>query len=395
MFVEDTGVLMKRWAYSTPGTLGLRLSPLWVVLLAWALGALVSDKRALHAASAAEFAPAGSILAGGDPLKLSLVPQLVVSGRPGTMQRIEFSERVGAGAKWIFLTNVVLHQPTNVVLDLTGNQGVRYYKAVVLPDPPNFVWIPPGSFLMGSPIIETDRRTDEILHPVTLTRGFWMNIYEVTIQEFLARMGTNWAQILEARAPPGTFGTNWPQGDDARLPVTRVKGSEVLEYCARLNAEAIQAGLLPGGYKYRLPTEAEGEYACRSGSTTTYFFGDDPGQLGDYAWFKDNADGHLHPVGLKKPNPWGLYDLLGNAQEMCSDWDWAYPEWEALDPLGPPSIPRGRPEAKVLRDGGYPYPASVLRSARRLVYYPLHWGGPSGFRVVLGPDLAPAEGGQP
>jgi len=132
-------------------------------------------------------------------------------------------------------------------------------------------------------------------HEVTLTRGFYLGKYEVTQAQYEVIMGSNPSR--STKAPD--------------CPVDNVGESDALEFCAKLAEKT--------GHEVRLPTEAEWEYASRAGRDTKWFFGNDPSQLGDYAWFKDNADVKSHPVGRKKPNPWGLYDIYGNVCERISD----------------------------------------------------------------------------
>jgi len=141
----------------------------------------------------------------------------------------------------------------------------------------------------------------------------------------------------------------------------------------------------------RLPSEAEWEYACRAGTTTAYFFGDSDMLLGDYAWFKDNSEDLPiknfaskvpHPVGTKKPNAWGLYDMHGNVSEWCQDWLDKLPDQAQVDPLGPAAG-----KARVLRGGSCNLSPGDCRSAFRLGYPPervsSHVGG-FGFRIAVG-----------
>jgi eukaryotic-like serine/threonine-protein kinase len=170
------------------------------------------------------------------------------------------------------------------------------------------VWIPPGTFLIGSPEDEVDRSENEGPQTqVTLTQGFWMGKHEVTQGEYLAVVGSN----------PSYF--NGVQGEtdygtDLNRPVESVSWDDAVAYCAALTARERAAGRAPMSYAYRLPTEAEWEYACRAGTTTRFSYGDDPGytHLRDYAWYEGNSERQTHPVGQKLPNPWGLYDMHGN-----------------------------------------------------------------------------------
>ncbi|MCF7730241.1 MAG: SUMF1/EgtB/PvdO family nonheme iron enzyme [Akkermansiaceae bacterium] len=159
------------------------------------------------------------------------------------------------------------------------------------------VYIKPGTFVMGGEST-TDGRFNCIevpKHEVTLTKGVYLGKYEVTQAQFQAVMGSN---------PSGAT-------KDPNCPVDNVSEQDAIEFCHRLAGKT--------GQDVRLPTEAEWEYACRAGSTTKWFVGDDPSKLGDYAWFKDNDGGKSHPVGLKKPNPWGLHDICGNVWERVAD----------------------------------------------------------------------------
>jgi formylglycine-generating enzyme required for sulfatase activity len=151
---------------------------------------------------------------------------------------------------------------------------------------------------MGSPDSEQDRERDEGPQTlVTLTRGFWMGRYEVTQGEYLAVMESN----------PSYF-----TGDTNR-PVENVSWNDATNYCAKLTVRERAAGRLPAGWEYRLPTEAQWEYACRAGSTNRFHYGDDPGytELANYAWYTINT-GSTQAVGGKLPNQWGLYDMHGN-----------------------------------------------------------------------------------
>src|SRR5499427_5883775 len=159
-----------------------------------------------------------------------------------------------------------------------------------------------------------------IKYPVTLTHDFLLSKYEVTQGEFMALMGRN----------PSHF-----QGDTNR-PVEKLSFFDAVAYCQELTRRERQAGHLPAGYEYRLPSEAEWEYACRAGTTNFFSFGDFATNAGEYAWTLENSDGTSHPVGQKRPNPWGLYDMHGNVWEWCQDW-WAdnLPGGIVVDQQGP------------------------------------------------------------
>ena len=182
-----------------------------------------------------------------------------------------------------------------------------------------FVTIPAGEFTMGSPQSEPGRRADETLHRVRLTQLFKMGIHEVTQAHYEHVVGHN---------PSGFKG--------AENPVEKVSWADAVEFCRLLSALPAEEA---AGRNYRLPTEAEWEYAYRAGSTTTYSFGNDVSQLDKYAWFDKNSNNTSHPVGLKKPNAWGLYDMHGNVFETCSDFYGSYDLGDSpnVDPQGPPS----------------------------------------------------------
>lgn len=228
----------------------------------------------------------------------------------------------------------------------------------------NLVWIPPGSFLMGSPDDEVGRYPDEgPQHPVTIPRGFWLGKYEVTQAEFQEVIGYN----------PSHY-SGRPDH-----PVEMVRWESATNFCARLTERERRAGRLPPGCVFRLPTEAEWEYACRADTTTRYSFGDDPDYalLGRHGWLSANSNAQTHAVGTLRPNPWGLYDMHGNVFEWCHDVFAPYPGGENI-----PGVPKPT-GAHVFRGGSWICPPEVLRSASR------HGIPPDlapyiGFRVALG-----------
>ncbi len=231
----------------------------------------------------------------------------------------------------------------------------------------NLVWIQPGTFIMGSPIDEPGRDNDAEgpQTEVTLTHGFWMGKYEVTQGEFEAVMGYN----------PSNF------KGDRMLPVEQVSWNEAQEYCGKLTQREQTAGRIASNLEYRLPRQAEWEYAARAGSTNRFFFGDDPdySQLGDYAWFRKNGNIKTHPVGLKRPNPWGLYDIYGNVWEWTLD-NGAFPGGAVSD-----LQLDNQSKYRATAGGSYINQGPLLRSARRYYLKPemRPIGQGVGFRVVL------------
>jgi len=217
-----------------------------------------------------------------------------------------------------------------------------------------FKLIPAGTFIMGDARVDKDWTP----HEVILTTSFKMGVHEVTQAQYEQVMGVN----------PSEF-----KGADN--PVEKVSWDDAVEFCRRLSDLPAEKA---AGNVYRLPTEAEWEYACRAGMTTKYSFGDDESDLGDYAWYGDNSDGNTHPVGGKKPNAWGLYDMHGNVWEWCQDWYWDYPSGSVTDPRGP------RGSNRVVRGGSWGFTAEGCRSADRYGLGPSDRNG--GFRVSLSPS---------
>ena len=236
------------------------------------------------------------------------------------------------------------------------------------PEDPLWASIPGGSFSMGS----NDRDNEKPIHKVHLSPFHMMKI-PVTRKLYQHIIGKD----------PGL-----PEGGSAYRPVNNVSWHDAVNFC---NRWSVVDGLTPcyqiDGNKvtlidqadgYRLPTEAEWEYACRAGSTTRWCFGDEEAELPDYAWFDKNADGKPHPVATRKPNAWGLYDMHGNVWEWCGDWYVnSYTELEQTDPLG-----AAEGSSRVLRGGSFFNTPEGLRSAYRDGDRPVNRGWDVGFRCV-------------
>lgn len=234
-------------------------------------------------------------------------------------------------------------------------------------DTNNLVWIPPGTFVMGSPTGEAGRASiDGPQGLVTLTHGFWIGRCEVTQNEYQQVMGTN----------PSSY-----VGIGCR-PVESVPWTEAVAYCEQLTLREQEAGRLLSGHVYRLPTEAEWEYAARAGSTSRYSFGDDPDYIECFErfWCSDNAGRQPRPVGLMPPNVSGMHDVHGNVAEWCQDWYAPYGAGTVTDPQGPATG-----TWRITRGGGLNGSPSDCRSAARN-YAPPNTGFYAiGFRVVLAP----------
>ena len=227
------------------------------------------------------------------------------------------------------------------------------------------VLIPPGKFLMGSPPTEPDRGVDEgPQHEVTISKPFYMGIYTVTQEQY---------QALIPEAKPARF-------VGPTLPWQPMSFEEMTTFCEKLSEKM--------GHKVRLPTEAEWEYACRAGTTTTWFFGDDMKQGDTYGWFWNRQPPLTHPVGLKKSNPWGLYDMYGNVAQVVSDWGAEYHKPCAPYPSGPVTDPTGVPgpadDKSIHIARGSPSWIGHARSAYRGAYSdPKGADKIYGFRIVV------------
>jgi formylglycine-generating enzyme required for sulfatase activity/serine/threonine protein kinase len=271
-------------------------------------------------------------------------------------------------------------EPVTPLEELTNSVGIK------------FKLIPAGTFIMGS---EFGRINEKPVHEVSITKPFYLGVTEVTNAEWMRVMGSE---------PP----SKW-KGDDQ--PVEQVSWDDAVEFCKKLSE---MQGERIAHRSYRLPTEAEWEYACRAGSKTRYSFGDDEILLGDFAWFGDNSGqtkvdsaelwrtdsnsamsklleigAKTHEVRGKQPNRWGLFDTHGNVWEWCSDWQGNYPQGIALDPQGP-TDGKGR----IRRGGSWNNFAAPCSSSRRGWLTPATREPGTGFRLALSPsDNPPPEAG--
>ncbi len=219
--------------------------------------------------------------------------------------------------------------------------------------------IPPGSFLMGSPAQEADRKPDEVQHLVLLTRPFYISETELTRQQGQCATGVDYAFF---------------KGDPAVTPAAGVAWFDCQGVCDRLSRLGADRGLT-----FRLPSEAEWEYACRAGSTTAYCYGDSPTGLNEFGWSRIEEDLQAHAVATRRPNSFGVYDLHGNLNEWCADWYGPYPEGGQLvvNPRGPE-----QGTDRVWRGGSWYEFAPAHRSAARYHSRPGDGDRILGIRVV-------------
>jgi formylglycine-generating enzyme required for sulfatase activity len=246
--------------------------------------------------------------------------------------------------------------PKEITVDLPGGEAME------------FVWIEPGSFMMGAveeeaAMIPIGQKAREYpIHEVTITRGYYLGRYEVTQGQWEAIMGTSpWLGMNYVLAEPDH-------------PVVYISWNDAQDLALRLNE-------LEGREVYRLPTEAEWEYACRAGTRTRWSYGNQMNLHDDYAWFRKNTweSGRpwAQPVGSKLPNPWGLYDMHGNAWEWVHDWLGTYQEEPQVDPVGPLTG-----TLRVVRGGVFMQPPPAHRSAYRFGGAQFFPDGAVGTRLV-------------
>ncbi len=244
-----------------------------------------------------------------------------------------------------------------------------------------FVPIPAGEFVMGSPLDEAHRQEDEGPGAVRLTRSFEMQATEVTQLHWFKVMGANPSRFKKEQHCPGEYRIIGKTELCPHHPVERVAWDEVQDFIAKLNQYKND------GYTYRLPTEAEWEYAARAGAESAYFFADDGADLVAHAWYRDNSNRATHNVGQKRPNFWGLYDMYGNASEWVQDY------YAAELPGGADPVVdgvgiliqrwwQGLELHRTVRGGSWSTKAELLRSANRDIGVPGSGFGSVGFRLA-------------
>ncbi len=332
-------------------------------------------------------------------LNIRMVPAITVIGAQGDTSAIEWA--TSPAGPWVKWTNVVTATNGVTAVDLQAGASGRFYRVgtrmggggsgdggpvgsegftvtgIGLSEPSlkrlEMVLIPAGFFQMGSPTNEADRVDNERLHTVTITRAFWMGKYEVTQSQWLSVMGNNPSYSIIS-------GLN--------APVEQVNWEDATNFCGKLNL--LENGRLPFRYHYRLPTEAEWEYAARAGTTTAVYCGDSLNSTqanfaGNHPYGNASVGpvlGRTSTVGSYPPNTWGLFDIAGNVFEWCWDVGTEYPAGHSIDP-NPGSGGGGH----VYRGGGRLYRGQYCRSAFRGGMSGTFRGNNIGFRVVLGPIL--------
>jgi len=215
-------------------------------------------------------------------------------------------------------------------------------------------WIPSGEITIKVPYSDETK-------VVLVKNGYWMSQLLITQEVYQAIMGNN-----------PSFFDGMSATHEMNLPVNNITWLEAVSFCKALTILAKQHGSLPERYEYRLPTEVEWEYACRAGTTTDYYFGDDAHELQDHAWFRGNSMKRIHPVGSKLPNPWGLFDMYGNVRE-----------WVGNSFVNTLLKDSEQDEFRISRGGAYMKPAVECRSASRSTNSLNHRFRNLGFRPVL------------
>jgi sulfatase modifying factor 1 len=309
-------------------------------------------------------------------LGIQLYAGVSITGTNAGLYAIQATGNVADSNSWACAGLVTLPQTNYFWTDTSksASSGQRFYRAVLTAT--NLTYILPGTFTMGSPTNEALRNSDEVQHVVTISHGFFMGKFPVTQGEYLAVVGSN-----------PSFHTG-----NLNYPVEKVSWYDATNYCGLRTAQERAAGLIPANWAYRLPTEAEWEYACRAGTTTAFYLGSAlHSQQANFAGTNEydavvgniyNASGvYLQAttvVGGYAPNGWGLYDLAGNVDEWCQDWYGDYPAGSVTDPQGPAS------GTFRIHRGGYWFAGGAnCRSAIRAHIMPANDRNASGFRAVL------------
>jgi formylglycine-generating enzyme required for sulfatase activity len=328
-------------------------------------------------------------------LDLQVYAGLTITGAVATVYSVEFVtdiSQTNTPSAWRCLEYLQLPASPYLWTDKSAlATRKRFYRAVAIEAPRNMVFIPPGTFRMGSP---PDEQPPQVVAgpqtAVTISRGFWMGKYEVTQGEYETATGSNPSYYCGQRG-------DFYYGIDPNRPVESMSWSDATNYCNIVTVQAQRAGRIPVNCVYRLPTEAEWEYACRAWTSTRFSYGEDPGStdsttvpflivgytnLGNHAWYAENSSFRTHAVGQKLPNPWGLFDMHGNVYELCQKCSGAYSGGIVVDP--PPQASW----LAVCRGGSWIDAAWGCFSSNHGYVILDSYPGDSnlGFRVVLAPS---------
>lgn len=262
------------------------------------------------------------------------------------------------------------------------------------------IWINPGNFIMGSPQTEKARSGSESQFKVEISKGYWIGKFPVTQLQWNALMNLDYKKLSFDEIAMHQTCTNtdedsmaysiWPLKNklstyELNRPATHVNWQDAMLFCEKLNI--VYKQILPEGYQFSLPTEAMWEFACRAGTITSRYNGEPEEDLFEIAWFNKNSNQKSHAVGLKKPNVWGLFDMLGNVYEWCLDDFMLYPEGPAIDWIGKKD--NKLQATKTFRGGAWSSSAAELRAAARGYtnsdeYARQPWFG---FRIALVPII--------
>ena len=281
--------------------------------------------------------------------------------------------------KWMVLAGTFLGMGSMVGC---GTEGGTLEVELPGGETMEMVWIEPGTFTMGSPDSEERGGDEKPQHEVKISRGFYLGKYEITQAQWKAVMGTTPWSTGRDSVVSGQYvcGRHHVQSGSNK-PAAHISWDDVQDLVRRLNRTA-------GDSLYRLPTEAEWEYACRAGTATRWSFGDDVSRLGEYAWYGDNVAGeYARPVGTKLPNPWGLHDMHGNVEEWVQDLYGFYPGENRVDPTGPTPTRayRGGPSGQEV-DLATSHPATTRVFRGGSFYINEAWDTRSAIRFIDSPS---------
>jgi formylglycine-generating enzyme required for sulfatase activity len=297
----------------------------------------------------------------------------------GSPTTIQYTTNLADGP-WLPLTNSTVAASPALFTDSVGADAIRFYRAIISV-PTGMAWVRPGAFTMGSPASEFGRGpNNETQHAVTLSKGFFMAKFLVTQAVYRSLMNAN----------PSYFNTNNGFALDLNRPVEQVSWSDATNYCSLLTIQERAAGRIFSNWAYRLPTEAEWEYACRAGTTNQFYYGTNllsgmanfDGQYEyrgtNYTNFSGIFLNRTTTVGSYQANAFGLYDMVGNVWEWVQDWYGNYSVSPVANPTGPVTGTQ-----RVFRGGSLNATGALCRSANRNKADPSTAVNTIGFRVVL------------